>query len=167
KPGDNDFAGATPAFTVNYSGPITEPNRTIDAAELSNYLSLRAYEIQRRQVELLQASVLQKQRLRREMDLLKAQAAARERAKAILFEEQRRRAAARAYAAEQARAVAEAAREKAEADAAKASAVPESKDTVGNPPPARSGGAVKTDRKPVPELPHLDLQFPPSAPPLN
>ena len=83
RPGEDAISGGgTPAVTLRYAGPLAHPRQTIDATELSNYLSLRSYEIQRRKVELLQAGVLEKQRLRRDIDLQRFKAAERRRDKA-------------------------------------------------------------------------------------
>lgn len=123
-PGAEALSGAEPGITLNYAGPIAAPQRTIDAADLSGFLSLRAFERERRRVERLQSNVLEKQRLRREVALYKYRAderqAARERAAA---EEQMRRAEEirlRQLAREAERlrreALAKAAQEKAEAE---------------------------------------------------
>ncbi|TPW29543.1 AsmA family protein [Pararhizobium mangrovi] len=95
RPQEDTLAGGTPAVAIHYTGPIDAPKRTLDATELSNYLSLRAYEIQRRKVELLQAGVLEKQRLRREIALLDAEASERE---AIRIRKERESEAARGAA---------------------------------------------------------------------
>ena len=100
---------------------------TLDATDLSNFLSLRAFERERRRVETLQANVLEKQRLRREVALYRANAAEREAARLRAIEEERRRqlaveAAARQKAEAEARALAE---KKAAAEAAAAKAAEE------------------------------------------
>ena len=120
--GADGFGGGTPALALHYAGPLADPHRSLDASDLSNYLSLRAYEIQRRKVELIQAGVMEKQRQRREIELLRHEADIRARDKEILLEENRRRAAALAAeraAAEEARKAEE--RAKAEAEARKKS----------------------------------------------
>nr|WP_258570860.1 AsmA family protein [Flavimaribacter sediminis] len=68
-PGLEALTGAVPAVTLEFSGPIGAPSVRVNAAELTNYLSLRAFERERRRVELLQAVVLEKQRMRREVML--------------------------------------------------------------------------------------------------
>ncbi|MBP2236929.1 uncharacterized protein involved in outer membrane biogenesis [Sinorhizobium kostiense] len=107
RPGEEALAGAEPRVRIGYAGLLAAPGVSLDVSDLANFLSLRAYEKERRRVEMLQANVLEKQRLRREVQLYKARAAARviERKRAIA-EERRRQAAA-----------AEAARMKAEAEA--------------------------------------------------
>ncbi len=165
KPGDDAInGGGTPAVALRYAGPLADPHRTIDAAELSNYLSLRAFEIQRRKVELLQAGVLQKQRLRREMDLQRFRGAERQRDEAIMKEELRRRAAGRAArdAAREEAAREEAARQKAE-----------SADKPAGGPPGKAVPDSPTPQPPAPRspaplgLPKLNLDPPPTVSPFN
>jgi membrane protein involved in colicin uptake len=79
-------------------------------SDITSFLSLRAFERERRRVERLQASVLEKQRLRREVALYKFNDA--ERIKAAAIEAQRKAEEERLRVL-----AAEAAREKAEADA--------------------------------------------------
>ncbi|MGN6549974.1 MAG: AsmA family protein [Pararhizobium sp.] len=113
--GEEAVTGGSPAIGLHFTGPAGHPHRSITVGDLSNYLSLRAYEIQRRRVELLQAGVLEKQRLRREIELLDAEALQRRRQQAMDLEEQRRRAAAKAaWEAEKAAAAAEARQKAAE-----------------------------------------------------
>ena len=96
-PGTETVAGAEPSVRLNYNGPLAAPALTTDVAALSNYLSLRAFEKERRRVEAMQASVLEKQRLRREVALYRSQAAERQ------AEKERAEAEARAKAEEEAR----------------------------------------------------------------
>jgi len=96
-PGTEAVAGAEPSLRLNYSGPLAAPALTIDVSTLSNYLSLRAFEKERRRVEAMQASVLEKQRLRREVALYRSQAAERQ------AEKERAEAEAKAKAEEEAR----------------------------------------------------------------
>ena len=79
KAGEDALSGADPAITLSWTGPLNQPERSINAGELTNYLSLRAFERERRRVETLQANVLEKQRLRREVALFKWLAAERAR----------------------------------------------------------------------------------------
>ncbi|KQO80276.1 AsmA family protein [Rhizobium sp. Leaf262] len=83
--GMEEMAGAEPSIRLNYTGPLAQPALTTDVSGLTGYLSLRAFERERRRVEALQASVMEKQRLRREIALYRFQAterqAAMERAK--------------------------------------------------------------------------------------
>lgn len=64
--GKESLPGATPALDLTLAGPVSNPDLSINATEMSNFLSLRAYERERRRVERVQAAVLEKQRLRRE-----------------------------------------------------------------------------------------------------
>lgn len=96
-PGTEAVAGADPSLRLNYNGPLAAPALTIDVSTLSNYLSLRAFEKERRRVEAMQASVLEKQRLRREVALYRSQAAERQ------AEKERAEAKAKAKAEEEAR----------------------------------------------------------------
>ncbi|MEB2843274.1 AsmA family protein [Endobacterium cereale] len=67
--GEEALAGGDAALKLVYSGDLSEPTETIDVSDMSNFLSMRAFEKERRRVETLQASVLEKQRLRREAAL--------------------------------------------------------------------------------------------------
>ena len=117
RPGEEALTGAEAQVTLGYAGLLHSPGLTLDATGLSNFLSLRAFERERRRVETLQANVLEKQRLRREVALYKANAAEREAAHLRAVEEQRRRELA---AKEAARQRAEAEKKAAEEAAAKA-----------------------------------------------
>ncbi|MDQ0320888.1 uncharacterized protein involved in outer membrane biogenesis [Pararhizobium capsulatum DSM 1112] len=117
--GDAALAGAEPQVRLDYQGVLEAPGVTMDVTDLSNFLSLRAFERERRRVETLQANVLEKQRLRREVALYKAKAAERAAEKLRAEEEVRRRVLAAELAAKQkAEAEARAAAEKAAAEAA-------------------------------------------------
>jgi len=117
-PGNDALSGADPALRLDFSGLLASPGRTMDVTDITGYLSLRAFERERRRVERLQANVLEKQRLRREVALYKFNDAERARAAAIeaerKAEEERLRALAEAAAKQKAEAEA---RAKAEADA--------------------------------------------------
>lgn len=132
KPGEESLAGADPDFRILVSGELSALERSFDVTDLTNYLSLRAFERERRRVETLQSNVLEKQRLRREVALYKFRASEREKAEAAemarLEEEARQRAQA---LASQKAAEEEAARRKAEEDAAK---VPPAPDVSVQPP---------------------------------
>jgi len=65
--GRETVAGATPEVKLAWVGNFRELSRTLDTQALEGYLSIRAYEREQRRVELLQASILEKQRLRREI----------------------------------------------------------------------------------------------------
>ncbi len=101
KPGEDALAGADPAVSVHFSGGIEAPDTAVDVSELAGFLSLRAFEQERRRVELLQAEIMEKQRLRREVAYFKGQAAAREAAR-IRAEEEARKAEEEARRAQEA-----------------------------------------------------------------
>lgn len=82
--------GATPELTYIFRGSIDAPSRSVDANAMSNFLSIRAYERERRRVELLQASILEKQSLRREISLVKDQQFKREEQALLRAEEDAR-----------------------------------------------------------------------------
>ncbi|OJF92021.1 hypothetical protein AX761_05940 [Rhizobium sp. 58] len=94
RPGDEALAGAEAQVSLDYAGVLRSPGVTLDVTDLANFLSLRAFERERRRVETLQANVLEKQRLRREVALYKANAANREVERLRAEEEARRRKAA-------------------------------------------------------------------------
>ncbi|WP_137157925.1 AsmA family protein [Rhizobium sp. FKL33] len=78
-PGEERMSGAEPSVTLAFQGPFAAPERKADITAMSNFLSLRKFEQERRRVEILQAKMQEKQRLRRETMLWKAKAAERER----------------------------------------------------------------------------------------
>ncbi|MGI9351835.1 MAG: AsmA-like C-terminal region-containing protein [Rhizobiaceae bacterium] len=68
KPGRRDLiSGADPIVRVSWNGPFNAPARVIDAGQLEGYLSLRAFENSQRRVETLEAQVIEKQRIQREI----------------------------------------------------------------------------------------------------
>ncbi|MCA1407917.1 AsmA family protein [Ensifer sp. IC3342] len=99
RPGEEALAGAEPRVRLGFGGLLDAPGVSVDVADLSNFLSLRAFERERRRVETLQSNVLEKQRLRREVALYKARAAEREVARLRAIAEERHRQAAAAEAA--------------------------------------------------------------------
>lgn len=113
KPGNDEVAGATPALTMRFSGTLAGPTSSVDATELANYLSLRAFERERRKADLLQGRLAERQRLRREALYYHALDDAREKARI----EAERKAEEERLAAEAAKQAAEkAAADKAAAD---------------------------------------------------
>jgi hypothetical protein len=102
--GEDALAGGDPTVRFVYSGDLAAASKTLDASALTSFLSQRAFERERRRVETLQASVLEKQRLRREVALYNFRAAQRQAARekaeaeerARLEEEARQRAEAEA-----------------------------------------------------------------------
>lgn len=108
--GEVAMEGGEPNFRLLFEGDALSPSQSLDVTELTNFVSLRAFEAERRRVEALQASVLEKQRLRREAALARSRAEERARAEAErlrLEEEARLKAEAEAQAAQEAEAVAQ------------------------------------------------------------
>ena len=107
--GDEAVAGGAPGVKLAFSGRLAAPQTQVDVGPMTNFLSLRAFEQQRRRVETLQASVLEKQRLRREVALY------------TFVADQRAVAIQKAEAEQKARADAEAAARRAQAQNAASS----------------------------------------------
>jgi uncharacterized protein involved in outer membrane biogenesis len=70
--GDETLTGAEPEARFNWQGKPGELALSVDTNALEGYLSLRAFEREQRRVEMLQAKVLENQRLRREVIEAKA-----------------------------------------------------------------------------------------------
>lgn len=138
KPGDEVLVGAEPTVNFSIGGPLGATERVFDTAPLAQFLTQRALEKEQRRVEAMQAVLLEKQRLRREVRYyaalgaareerkrlealrVKAEAEARARAAAAYKAKLEAEAAARAKAEEEVRLAAEqAAKAKAEEEAAK------------------------------------------------
>lgn len=148
RPGDEALAGAEPQVRLDYQGLLDAPGMSMDVTDLANFLSLRAFERERRRVEILQANVLEKQRLRREVALYKANAAARAAEKLRMEEEARLRAlAAEMRAKQQAEEAARAAAAKAAAAKATEEKVP---DIAPFQMPADTNGGI--ERGPLPDV---------------
>ncbi len=122
--GEEALAGGDPTVRLRFDGPLDQPSRQIDIGPVANFLSQRAYEQERRRVEALQASVLEKQRLRREVALYNFQAAERQAARAKAEAEERARQQA-----------ADAERQRQAAEAAAARAAEEERQRRAAPPP--------------------------------
>ncbi len=86
-PGIEWVDGDDPQIVINWDGGVDAPTRTIDVQPMSGYLSLRSFEREQRRVDLLQASILEKQRLRRDIIITNARVRYRQR----LREEELRR----------------------------------------------------------------------------
>ena len=65
--GEDAVAGAEPQAGVIFSGPLGNPERRIDTRPLMAFLTLRAFEKEVERVERLQADILDRDRLAREM----------------------------------------------------------------------------------------------------
>jgi len=109
KPGDEALVGSEPAVNFAIEGPIGSTVRSFDTRPLAQFLTQRALEKEQRRVEAMQAVLLEKQRLRREVRYYTA----------LQDERDRAAEAARQKAEEEARAAAAAeAQRKAEEEAA-------------------------------------------------
>lgn len=117
KAGDDAVSGAEPGVSIRFGGTTASPTSTIEATELANFLSLRAFERERRKADLLQARLAERQRLRREALYYRGLEQAREEARI----EAEKKAEADRMAEEAAKAAAEkAASDKAAAEKAAA-----------------------------------------------
>lgn len=70
-PGENAVTGAEPQVGMLFSGDAGAPVRSIDIAPFTAFLTLRAFEQEVERVEKLQAEILERDRLLREMKRLK------------------------------------------------------------------------------------------------
>lgn len=145
-PGTDDVAGATPALAMRFGGTLSNPTSSIDAAELASYLSLRAFERERRKADLLQARLAERQRLRREALYYRALDDARE--KARIEAEQKAEAERLAEEAAAKAAADKAAAEKAAAD--KAAADKAAADKAASEKPSGDKAGQKTNS--IPQL---------------
>ncbi|TIQ37682.1 MAG: AsmA family protein [Mesorhizobium sp.] len=131
RPGDEALVGSEPAVNFSLAGPLGATALQFDSAPLAQFLTQRALEKEQQRVEAMQAELLEKQRLRREVRYYAALQTERDRAAEELRRQeeearQKAEAEARAKAEAEAQAQAEAeaqakaeeeARAKAEADA--------------------------------------------------
>lgn len=142
KPGDETLIGSEPVVNFSLEGPLGATQRVFDSQPLAQFLTQRALEKEQRRVEAMQAVLLEKQRLRREVryysDLqemraerkrleelrVKAEAEARAKAAADYMAKLEAQAAAKAKAEEEARLAAERA---AKEEAAKKAAAEQAK----------------------------------------
>ncbi|SFO65486.1 AsmA family protein [Cohaesibacter marisflavi] len=120
EPDEEDaVTGAQPEVGLAFSGPMEAPERVVDVAPFTGYLTIRAFEREVDRVERLQADILEKDRMRRLLRLYRERAKHREEEQIAKEKE--------AMAAEQAAAEAEAkkadeaqaAKERAQAEAAR------------------------------------------------
>jgi hypothetical protein len=126
RPGDEALIGSEPIMNFTAEGPFGAVKRQFDSEPLAQFLTQRALEKEQQRVEAMQAALLEKQRLRREVRYYAALQAERDNAAEELRKQEE---AARLKAEADAKAKAEAeAQAKAEADAqAKAQADAEAK----------------------------------------
>ncbi|RUW39517.1 AsmA protein, partial [Mesorhizobium sp. M8A.F.Ca.ET.021.01.1.1] len=115
RPGDEALAGSEPAVNFTAEGPFGAVKRQFDSEPLAQFLTQRALEKEQQRVEAMQAALLEKQRLRREVRYYAALQDARDKAAEELRQQEE---AARLKAEADAKAKAEAdAQAQAEADA--------------------------------------------------
>lgn len=88
-PGIEWVDGADPQIVLSWSGELKNPKRDIDVQPLSGFLSLRNFEHEQRRVDLLQATILEKQRLRRDVVVTNARVRYRQRLRAEELHRQR------------------------------------------------------------------------------
>ncbi|CDX13095.1 conserved exported hypothetical protein [Mesorhizobium sp. ORS 3324] len=114
-PGDEALVGSEPAVNFSLAGPLGATTPQFDSGPLAQFLTQRALEKEQQRVEAMQAELLEKQRLRREVRYYAALQTERDRAAEEL---RRQEEEARQKAEAEARAKAEAeAQAKAEAEA--------------------------------------------------
>jgi uncharacterized protein involved in outer membrane biogenesis len=115
RPGDEALVGSEPIVNFTAEGPFGAVKRQFDSEPLAQFLTQRALEKEQQRVEAMQAALLEKQRLRREVRYYAALQDARDKAAEELRQQEE---AARLKAEAEAKAKAEAdARAQAEADA--------------------------------------------------
>ncbi|CAH2406744.1 AsmA family protein [Mesorhizobium ventifaucium] len=123
RPGDEALVGSDPTVNFSVDGPFGAAKRQFDSEPLAQFLTQRALEKEQQRVEAMQAALLERQRLRREVRYYAALQAERDRAAEELRKQQeaarlKAEADARAKAEAEAKAQAEAeARAKADAEA--------------------------------------------------
>ncbi|RWC38113.1 MAG: AsmA protein, partial [Mesorhizobium sp.] len=160
RPGDEALVGSEPAVNFSVEGPLGAADRLFDSEPLAQFLTQRALEKEQQRVEAMQAALLEKQRLRREVRYYAALQTERDRAAEELRRQQEEarlqaeaEAKAKAEAEAQARAEAEAkaqaeaeAKAKAEADAkAQAEADAKAKAEAEEKAQAEAGAKAKAD----------------------
>ncbi|WP_214469773.1 AsmA family protein [Mesorhizobium sp. dw_380] len=115
RPGDEALVGSEPVMNFTAEGPFGAVKRQFDSEPLAQFLTQRALEKEQQRVEAMQAALLEKQRLRREVRYYAALQDARDKAAEELRQQEE---AARLKAEADAKAKAEAdAQAQAEADA--------------------------------------------------
>ncbi|MEM9632175.1 MAG: AsmA-like C-terminal region-containing protein [Pseudomonadota bacterium] len=93
-PGEDAVTGAEPQVGLLFEGPVEAPDRRVDITPFTAYLTLRAFEQEVERVEKLQAEILERDRLARELKRQKEAKVRRERAAqaaALAAEEERLR----------------------------------------------------------------------------
>ncbi|MCV0429061.1 MAG: AsmA family protein, partial [Roseibium sp.] len=93
-PGEDAVTGAEPQVGLLFQGPVEAPRRRVDVGPFTAYLTLRAFEQEVERVEKLQAEILERDRLVRELKQQREAKGRRERAAqaaALAAEEERLR----------------------------------------------------------------------------
>lgn len=103
EPGKAVVVGADPMIEFTLDGPWAAPKLTLNRQLLEQFLTQRALEREQQRVETLQASLVEKQRLRREVQLFQARADERVKLARLKAEQAAREEAARKAAEEAAR----------------------------------------------------------------
>ena len=87
-----EIRGADPRVVINWTGPLDDPARTFQTDQLEGYLSLRAFENSQRRLETLEAEVIEKQRMLRQIAYASTyeKYLVRQEEEAIRLEEERR-----------------------------------------------------------------------------
>ena len=75
---EDAVTGAQPEVGLAFSGPLSAPQRVVDVAPFTGYLTIRAFEREVDRVEKLQADILEKDRMRRLLRLYREKAKHRE-----------------------------------------------------------------------------------------
>lgn len=142
KPGDQALVGSDPSVNFSVDGPFGAMKKLFDSEPLAQFLTQRALEKEQQRVEAMQAALLEKQRLRREVRYYAALQTERDNAAEELRKQEE---AARLKAEADAKAKAEAdAKAQAEADA-KAKADAEAKAAADAKAQAEADAKAKAD----------------------
>nr|WP_244316725.1 AsmA family protein [Pannonibacter sp. XCT-34] len=80
--GSNATAGAEPQAALLFSGDLAAPERSIDVAPFTAFLTLRSFEQEVERVERLQAEILERDRLMREVKYFREEALRRQQERA-------------------------------------------------------------------------------------
>ncbi|MER8502916.1 AsmA-like C-terminal region-containing protein [Mesorhizobium sp. M1142] len=108
RPGDEALVGSEPILNFSVDGPFGATKRQFDSEPLAQFLTQRALEKEQQRVEAMQAALLEKQRLRREVRYYAALQTERERAAAERRKQEEEAARLKAEADARAKAEAEA-----------------------------------------------------------
>jgi uncharacterized protein involved in outer membrane biogenesis len=143
KPGAEAVAGAEPLVRFSVEGSYDDPSASLDRQPLTQFLTQRTLEREQDRVEAMQAALVEKQRLRREVALYEARAEERRRAEEEARIKAEEEARVKAEAAR--RAAEEAERRKAAEEAARKAAL-----EAARPPAPVWSGSIPKDRPVAP-----------------